>query len=185
VKELREFNIDIFRLNNGSYDYEFDVKEDFFEFFNFGLIQGGKAKAFVHMIKSETLINMTIKVKGSVELVCDRSLEEFDFPLDTENRILFKFGDHNEEVSDEIIIIDRNTQRINVAQHIYDFMSLAIPMKKIHPRFQEEDDENEEDDETEVKLIYSSAEIEEEFKDEKEEIDPRWELLKNLKNNNN
>jgi uncharacterized metal-binding protein YceD (DUF177 family) len=127
---------------------------------------------------------MTIKVKGSVELICDRSLEEFDFPIDTENRILFKFGDHNEEVSDEIIIIDRNTQRLNVAQHIYDFISLAIPMKKIHPRFQE-DTEDEEDDETEVKLIYSSAEIEEEFKDEKEDIDPRWELLKNLKNNNN
>jgi uncharacterized protein len=182
VKELREFNIDIFRLNNGTYDYEFIINKDFFEFFNFGLIETGSAKAFVHMIKSETLINMTIKVKGSVELVCDRSLEKFDFPLDTENKILFKFGDRDEEVSDEIIIIERNTQRLNVAQHIYDFINLAIPMKKIHPRFQEE--EEDEDDETEAKLIYSSAPEEEELKEE-EDVDPRWNILKNLKNNNN
>jgi uncharacterized protein len=182
VKELREFNIDIFRLNNGTYNYEFDVKEDFFEFFNFGLMETGKAKAYIQMIKSETLINMNIKVKGSVELTCDRSLEPFDFPLDTDNKILFKFGDRDEEVSDEIIIIDRNTQRLNVAQHIYDFISLAIPMKKIHPRFQEE--EEDEDDETEVKLIYTSG-TEEEINEEEEDVDPRWKILKNLKNNDN
>lgn len=181
MKELREFNIDIFKLNNGAYSFEFDVKNDFFEFFNFGLIETGQAKAFVDFIKSETLINMKIKVKGSVELVCDRTLESFDFPIDTENKILFKFGDRNEEVSDEIIIIDRNTQRLNIAQHIYDFISLSIPMKKIHPRFQDEDEESEE----EGTLIYSSEEIEEDLKNTIEEIDPRWNALKNLKNDNN
>lgn len=182
MKELREFNIDIFRLNNGIYNYEFEINEKFFDFFNFGLIENGEAKAYIEMNKSETLINMKIKVIGSVELICDRSLEKFDFPINTDNKILFKFGDRDEDVSDEIVVIERNTQRLNLAQHIYDFINLAIPMKKIHPRFQEEEDEESEE---EAKLIYSSQEIEEEFEDKKEEIDPRWNILKNLKNNNN
>lgn len=181
VKELREFNIDIFKLKSGKYNFEFDVKDSFFEFFNFGLIESGEAKAYVEFNKSETLINMNIKVKGSVELICDRTLEKFDFPIDTDNKILFKFGDKNEEVSDEILVIDRNTQRLNIAQHIYDFISLSIPMKKIHPRFQNEDENPEE----EATLIYSSQEIEEDLKNTIEEIDPRWNALKNLKNDNN
>jgi uncharacterized metal-binding protein YceD (DUF177 family) len=72
---------------------------------------------------------------------------------------------------------------LNVAQHVYDFINLAIPMKKIHPRFQEE--EEDEDDEIEVKLIYSSTPEEDELKEEDEQVDPRWNILKNLKNNNN
>jgi uncharacterized metal-binding protein YceD (DUF177 family) len=55
-------------------------------------------------------------------------------------------------------------------------------MKKIHPRFQEE--EEDEDDETEVKLIYTSG-TEEEINEEEEDVDPRWKILKNLKNNDN
>jgi len=182
VKELREFNIDIFKLKDGLYDFEFDVKDDFFEFFNFGLIETGEAKAIVEFHKSETLIDMTIKVRGKVELICDRTLEPFDFPIDTENKILFKFGEKDEEVSDEILVIDRNTQRLNIAQHVYDFISLSVPMKKIHPRFLQTEDEHPEEEAT---LIYSSQEIEEELKNTIEEIDPRWNALKNLKNDNN
>jgi uncharacterized metal-binding protein YceD (DUF177 family) len=84
---------------------------------------------------------------------------------------MFKFGDALEEISDEIVIIPRDLDVLDVGRFMYEFLVLAIPIKKVHPRFQseEESDENEEG-----KLIYQSEKSE-------EVIDPRWEKLKKLK----
>jgi hypothetical protein len=59
----------------------------------------------------------------------------FDFPVDINQKIILKFSDHNEEITEELMLIDRNTQYINVAQDIFDFIGLQIPIKKLHPRF--------------------------------------------------
>jgi len=186
VKELRNFNIDIYKLKNGIHHYEFDVDQEFFDFFNFDLINSGKGKAILILDKTETFIDVTFKFEGTIGLVCDRSLETFDYEVNNEHKIMFKYGDHDEEISDEIMVIDRNTQRLNVAQYIYEFIVLAVPMKKLHPRFVEEMEEDEEIAEADTILIYSSAEKEEEKEEPGEEdIDPRWKLLKQFKENNN
>jgi len=181
MKELREFNIEIYSLRTGSHDYEFKIGETFFEYFNYGLVDGGDCSARVQLNKSETLIEAYFEIKGSVELTCDRSLETFDFPINISEKMLFKFGEQDQELSENIQVIERNTQRLNMAQYIYEFIGVAVPMKKIHPRF---NDQYNEADEENV-LVYSSAESEQEFKEESsEEIDPRWNALNKLKDNN-
>ena len=59
----------------------------------------------------------------------------------------------NEELTEEISIINRNKTQINVAGYIYEFIALALPMKKIHPDLRKPEEEGEEETET---LIYSS-----------------------------
>ncbi|MDQ3395110.1 MAG: DUF177 domain-containing protein [Bacteroidota bacterium] len=185
MKELRNFNIDIYRLSNSTHEYTFDIDNSFFEFFETGLIQKGKAVAKVTLKKTETLIEAILEIEGVVELECDRSLDLFDYPLSYNDRVLYKYGEEEMELNDEIMVITKLTQKINVAQHIYDFINLAIPMKKISPLHM-----TEEDDESEVRLVYTSVD-EDEFDEEDiedgddEEADPRWDVLKNLKNNLN
>ena len=65
-------------------------------------------------------------------------------------------------------------EKINIGEFIYEFITLAVPLKKLHPRFE---DELEEDDEPE--MIYTSQDEEE--TDDSQETDPRWEALKKLK----
>jgi uncharacterized metal-binding protein YceD (DUF177 family) len=79
------------------------------------------------------------------------------------------------------MVIPRDTQKLNVASIMFEFIGLEIPIKKLHPRFLIED-ETEEDEE--VIFIYSSEDHEQASNDqEKEEmIDPRWASLKKLKN---
>jgi uncharacterized metal-binding protein YceD (DUF177 family) len=116
---------------------------------------------------------------GSVELICDRTLEPFDFPLDIEQKLILKYGEADEELTDEIEIISRNTQQINVAQYIYEFIGLAIPMKKLHPTLALADyQENEEGI-----LVYSSETSgpEDEKESSTEATDPRFDILKKLK----
>jgi uncharacterized metal-binding protein YceD (DUF177 family) len=199
---LNTFKIDIFRLENKQYLHEFDGDDNFFIALEQDLIEKGHFKATVTLDKSEVMIQLLYHIVGSVELTCDRSLDTFDFPIDITQRLILKFSDHTEEITDELILIDRNTQYINVAQDIYEFIGLQIPMKKLHPRFvieeqsfnEVEDDEDFEEDEEfiwedEGEIVYSTAtdegeeEDEEKVEEKESEIDPRWAILKKLNNN--
>lgn len=174
LKALEKFNIDIFKLANGVHDYQFEIDNSFFESFSESLIQKGKGIVDVSLTKSETLIDVIFSIAIEVELECDRSLELFDFPIKEERHLIYKFGEEQEEIDDEIVIIPRGQQRLNVAQPIYEFIGLAVPMKKVHPDYQ--DEENEQDE-----LIYTSDETENKEEQKEEEIDPRWKALRKLK----
>ena len=136
---LNTFKIDIFRLESKQYMHEFEGNDDFFEALDQNLIQKGHFKATVSLNKNETMIQMIYKISGNVELTCDRSLDLFDFSVDITQKMILKFSDHNEEITEELMLIDRNTQYINVAQDIFDFIGLQIPIKKLHPRFTQDE----------------------------------------------
>lgn len=128
------------------------------------------------------MIQLHFHTEGSVGLVCDRSLEPYEEQFISDDRIILKFGDHNQELTDEIEIITRNTNRINIAGYIFEFIALSLPVKKIHPSLRTEDEDMFSQDEDEVVLVYSSEKPEdEESESTDEKIDPRWEALKKLK----
>ncbi|GGM73941.1 DNA-binding protein [Dyadobacter beijingensis] len=184
VKELSKYNIDIYGLEDKQYDYDMESGDAFFEEMEQDLIEQGHFKTHVVLNKSATMIQLRFQTKGSVTLTCDRSLETFEEPIDSDERIILKFGDHNEELTDEIEIINRNTNRINVARYVFDFIALSLPVKKLHPSLRtEEDDFDLENDEEEGTLVYTSGGKTEEGdeREDEEKIDPRWEALKNLK----
>nr|WP_256488678.1 DUF177 domain-containing protein [Pontibacter sp. HSC-36F09] len=145
------------------------------------IILGGKLLAKVELDKTESLLTLHFDIKGHVRLTCDRSLEEFDQPLDIEETLLIKYGEENTELDEDLWQITPETQTLNVAQHLYDYIGLSLPMKKLHPRFLEEQDE---EDERDI-LIYSSrqagdSEGNDNGGDDDDDVDPRWDALKNL-----
>nr|WP_255709841.1 DUF177 domain-containing protein [Pontibacter harenae] len=130
------------------------------------------------------MLTFHFDIKGHVRLICDRSLEEFDYPLDIQQVFRIRYGEEDAELDDDLWQIKSNTQSINIAQHLYDYIGLSLPMKKLHPRFVEEM-ENDEDNDEDI-LIYSSRDHDKEGDDENDEddedddIDPRWNALRNL-----
>jgi len=160
------------------------VGDEFFNKFEDNtMVSKGNLLANVILNKDVNLIEALFEIEGTVELVCDRSLETFDFPLKTKEKVLYKYGTEEQEINEEIYVITRDTPKINLAQLIYEFILLAIPAKKIHPDYLEEMDE--EDYDSEGKLVYVSDDEWEDENEEpssaQEETDPRWEILKNLK----
>ncbi len=187
MKGLREFDIEIFKLSNKKHNYSFELNDAFFSNFEDSLVNNGKLTVDVIVDKSDVLIVADFSIKGNITLICDRSLEEFEYPIETVNKIIFKYGEEYAELTDEIISIPQGTQRLNFAQYIYEFIGLTIPMKKLHPKFVTTDEilSNVENDE-ETLLIYSTeSSKDEDDKDEDENIDPRWKILNGLKHNNN
>ena len=173
---MKAFSVNIIGLSYKAHQFDYEFGSAFFEKYGKDLVSDGHFSANVVLDKHETFIEAEFKIKGEAKLICDRSLEPFDFPINIDSRIMFKYGEEEAELSDEIIIISRDRVSLEVGQYMYEFISLAIPIKKLHPKFQDTEDE---EDDSEGRLIYTS---ETEAKEEEKEVDPRWEILKKLKN---
>lgn len=179
MKAWRNFDLDIVRLSNKIHYYDYKIESAFFNDFEDSFIHKGELDVKMTLDKSDAHIITEFTIRGIVELACDRTGELFDYNVESSNKLIFKYADEYAELTDEIVTIPKDAQRINVAQYIYEFIGLSVPIKKIHPRFSSED----EDPAEETLLIYTTGSPEE--KDDEDQIDPRWELLKNIKNNNN
>jgi len=168
MEDIRNYKIKFAGLKNGKHNFDFDIEQEFFQLFGAEQeFDHAKLKADVTLDKHTTFLEFKIKISGTVDLVCDISSEEFEYPLNTEIEIQVKFGDTFNDDNDEIIIIPHNEMDFNIAQLIYEAVSLAIPMKKISPNVSEES----------LQLLeqYSPKEK------DTSEIDPRWSALQQLK----
>jgi uncharacterized protein len=180
VNKFKEYEINIAKLSNKKHQYEFDMNDSFFDLFGGEIIHGGNMHADVELEKTESLLTLHFDIKGTVRLTCDRSLDEFDHPVDVQETFRMKFGPEEKELDEDLWQIPSDMQQINIAQHLYDYIGLSLPMKKLHPRFLEEMDQENDND----ILIYSSKHAEDTDSDsdddDDEDIDPRWDALKNL-----
>ncbi len=176
---LKQFEIDIQGLSNTQHSYEYSFDNKFFEAFENSLVEKGQGVVHLDLLKTETMMTLAFSIEGSIELVCDRSLKTFAYPIDLKENLIVKFGEEDAELDDEIIVIQRDTQKFNVAQYIYEYITVAVPMKKVHPDFRTDSDDEEEGYGA---IIYKSAQ-DDEPETGGEGIDPRWEALKKLRNN--
>jgi uncharacterized metal-binding protein YceD (DUF177 family) len=170
MRILDEFHIDIFKLKPGVYQYDYTIGDAFFAEFDQDLVNQGALSVALKLDKQDTFIELNFDIKGQVQLTCDRSLDTFMHPVAIQEHLILKYGDEAETVSEEFEIIPANAMAINVAEYIYEFVAVSIPLKRLHPRF--DPDEEGED------LVYSTGE---QAPQEDETPDPRWEALKNLK----
>lgn len=169
---MESYRINILGLSLAVHHFHYEFGDEFFGKYDKGLVSEGKFTVDVALDKRETFLETNFKIVGSVKLVCDRSLDEFDHPIDITRKIIFKYGDQDMEVSEDVIMVQHGTEILEIGQYIYEFIALAVPMKKLHPRYQGDSEEE--------GIVYSSDPDEEKKEDE---IDPRWEMLKKLNKN--
>ncbi len=184
MKFWKTFDIEVIKYKEGLHEVDFPIGDAFFQQVEGKeLLEKGTLTAWVKVDKGANLIELTFHIVGKVTLVCDRSLETFEHPLDFTEKMIYKFGSEVKEIDESVMMITRDTPSINVAQLIYEFILLALPLKKIHPDYRNELDE--EDNELEGSLVYLDEAFNEDSSEEKEStspVDPRWEKLGKLKN---
>ena len=169
---MSDYSVNILGLSQKTHSFEFQLGDAFFKKYGTEVVAEGQFEAKVILDKRETLIEANFKIEGKAHLICDRSLDPFEHHMKIDRTVIFKYGEEAQEISDEIIIIPHDQHHLDVGHQMYEFIVLAIPIKKLHPRFELEEDEL--DDHNEGKIIYQSEKAE-------DEIDPRWEQLKKLK----
>ncbi|MBL0072733.1 MAG: DUF177 domain-containing protein [Bacteroidetes bacterium] len=178
MDRLNKYSIPFAGLAKGSHQYEFDIDDKFFESFENSVIKKARVHIDLDFNKSETVLTLTFRMVGSLHMNCDRCLEDFDMPVDTTVVMLVKFGEPGVGETDDIIVISHSDSHLNIAQHIYDYLSLQVPMRVVHP-----DDESG-NPTCDPEFIAKLNEIKEESPEDGP-VDPRWEALKKLGFNEN
>ncbi len=173
-----KYNIEFKGLKEGLHEFDFKVDGKFFEHFEGSLVDKGEIKVVVLLEKRSSFIKIHLKINGWVELVCDRCLENYRQEITNEAELFVKFGEETFDDGENVIWVLPEEHAINLAQPIYEYVSLGIPLRHIHPKNENGKREcNPEMLKKIKKYKYSKNE-------ENESTDPRWNALKNLKNNN-
>jgi len=134
---LSFYNIAFKGLSQGKHIFDFEVDGKFFAEFDGGIVDEGKVDVRLTVEKQSSLMIFWFDLQGTVVVQCDRCLEMYNQPIKSKDRIFVKFGEKDFVEGDDVIWVSTNDYQLNVAQLIYEFIGLAIPIKKIHP-----DDEN-------------------------------------------
>ena len=173
MERSTEFRLPFVGLKEGVHQFNYEIGNTFFKLYDFNDFFDANVHISLTLDKKATLLKLNFKAKGIVEVACDVTDEHFDFPIDTDFDWVVKFGDNYNNDNDEILIIPHGSFEIGLAQPIYEMIVLAIPAKIEHPGI--------EDGTLESEVLNLLKELQpKERLLPIEEIDPRWNKLKDL-----
>jgi len=169
------YTIPVSGLKEGQNYFDFEINKEFFEQFEESEIKEGKLTAVVDVDKRTSHIDLVIKIQGVVSISCDRCLGIFSLPVDCTNRLLVKLGKVRDEDDPDIITIPAEEQDLDLKQYLFEYILLALPIKRIHP---DDDDGNSTCDPGMLEKL------QEHIAGDANGKDPRWDELKKLLNIN-
>lgn len=172
-----KYDVEFKGLKEGLHKFEFEIQNKFFEHFEQELVSVGNVKVRVTLEKRSLFMKLHLALKGWVELTCDRCLENFNQNIKLKTELFVKFGENNYD-DNEIIWISPEEHRINLAQLIYEYIILSIPIRHIH---QEKNGVSGCSPEM-LEILRELASTEEE-EEKEQKTDPRWSALKDWNNN--
>ena len=167
-------------------EYQYQLDNDFFLDLDAPEVQKGQVNVTLKVRKTSGIYQLDFHAEGKVIVICDRCLDEMEQPIETEDRLKVKLGSEYSEV-DDMVVVPEEEGYINVAWFIYEFIALSIPMKHVHAPGKCNKDmvsklskhlrvsgDDEDDDDF----------LKEDSSDEPQTIDPRWNELKKILDNN-
>ncbi|MDO6601557.1 DUF177 domain-containing protein [Arenibacter palladensis] len=173
MMQHKEFIIPFSGLKQGKHEFEYTIENKFFESFEYDEFNGANIKLDVTLNKMSTMMELEMKARGTVNVNCDLTSEPYDQKIKADLELVVKFGDEYNNDNDEILIIPHSEYQINIAQYVYEMLVLAVPLKKVHPGVL--------DGSLKSEVLDKLEELQpKDTKENKEDIDPRWDALKKL-----
>lgn len=176
MRKLKDYIIPFVGLKLGKHQFEYEIDNEFFEHFEYDEFNSANVKVDLTLEKKTTMLELTFKASGTVNVYCDLTNEPYDQPISSELLLVVKFGDSYNDDNEDLLILPHGEYEVDVAQYIYELIVLAVPSKRIHPGVEDGSLQSDVLDKLE-ELSPKEKEIKEE-----EDIDPRWNKLKNLLN---
>ena len=167
-----KYNVDLKGLKAETLELEFELDNTFFADIDGEEFQRGAVKASVTVRKSRDVFDIFFALDGTVIVSCDRCLDDLEIAVSTGNSLKVKLGEEYAEEGD-IVIVPEQDGDLNIAWYLYEFIALALPMKRVHAP-------GKCNQEMMGKLNKHTASANEDYEGEAQEIDPRWAGLKNI-----
>ncbi|MBO5585030.1 MAG: DUF177 domain-containing protein [Bacteroidaceae bacterium] len=184
------FKIDLLSHGLEGKTFEYDIDDAFWGHID-GLIQRGKLHTTVTCISANAIYKFRVQSVGTVIVPCDRCMSDLELRIETTDVLNVKLGDEYVDEGD-CVVVPEAEGRIDLAQFIYEFIVLSMPIVCCHEPGKCDDammhelsrhqstrsgGEGTEHDDSLSSGLHSAIKGE----DSDEPVDARWAALKQLK----
>ncbi len=132
----RGYDIAFVGLKPGPHEYEYIIDDKFFAEYEQQDFTNCNAIVKVNLDKKTGFILLKFEVGGKLEVLCDRCGNNLPMDLWDEFKIVVKLVDNPEEMNNQeedpdVYYISRNESHLNMADWIYEFVNLTLPLQKM------------------------------------------------------
>ena len=174
MERLGSYKVDLKGMSEGTVSYHWQIGDDFFSAIQSPEIQQGRLDVALRVKSASDAYELVFRLVGTVQVKCDRCLELMDLPIDAEHVLRAKLGDEYADDGDWVTVpYDEGV--LDVSWNIYEFAALEIPLQHVHP-----EDSCSGDIYEALKTYDQTSAVHE----EDTPIDPRWNELKKILDNN-
>lgn len=161
------YKIPFVGLKEGKHSFEFAAGEKFFEEYHYSLVDNVNLEATIELEKLSTMMIMVIFTNATYTTQCDMCGDEIEAKASSENKLFIKFGE-GESTDESILLLNQAEYEIEVAELLFEFFVTSVPAKHRHPK---------------GKCNQQVLDKLETYKvqETKEEVNPIWDKLKELK----
>jgi DUF177 domain-containing protein len=173
----REFEIAFVGLKPGIHNYEYRVDDKFFSNYGNQDFTHCNAAVKLELDKKSGFMLLKFDIDGAADVSCDRCGNPLALRLWEEFKVVVKLSDNPEEMNEQeedpdVYYINRNESHLPLADWIYEFINLSIPMQKMCPP----DEVGGPQCNKEVLARLAKIEV------KKDEVNPLWKGLEKFKN---
>jgi uncharacterized metal-binding protein YceD (DUF177 family) len=172
MNSLEMLKIDLKSLTDEETTLSFDLDDSYFATLDGADVKKGSLHVSVSIRKATGFFELLFHTVGTVIVPCDRCLDDMEQPVETDNRLIVKFGSEYSE-EDDIIVVPEDEGILDASWIIYEFVALVIPIRHVHapgkcnPAM--------------TKALEELSADRSSDEESSQAVDPRWEKLKNLK----
>lgn len=173
LKELKEYILNFVGLKLGLHHFEYLITNSFFEAMQSEETLNTNIKLDLEFDKQVNLMTLKFNFSGNFETICDRCADPLTIPVEFSETLYFNISENETSGDDDdVISISPSDYEIDISQFVYEFIMVSIPMKRVHL---DDAEGNSLCNEETLRLFEESK---------SKSIDPRWEILNKLKNEN-
>lgn len=131
----RDYEIAFVGLKPGLHEYNYEIKDSFFEKFQQQDFKNCQANIKLTLEKNNSFMLLKFEIGGKLQVICDRCNGDLPLELWDEFNVTVKLVEEpelmNEQEEDpDVYYIGRNESHIDMADWMYEFINLSIPMLK-------------------------------------------------------
>lgn len=176
-------------LAKGRHEFDYTLGKQFFTDMESQDIREADVKVKLTVDYNGDVYDLNFTFTGEVTVLCDRCLDDLHLPVDTSYHVMVKYGDSYNDDSDDLLEIPESDNDLNVAYMMYDTVTLAIPIKHVHPMGKCNRAMSALLRKHRVRATGEDADLENDLIDEMDQMDgdtgvaatdPRWDALKGL-----
>lgn len=130
--KLSQYEVRLASLPEGKFEQDFVCDTSLFRLMENDEVSSASVDVHLTVERKHGAYDLTFDCHGSMEVPCDRCLDDMTVPVDTTYSLKVKYGEEYDDTQEDLLILPERATTLDVAPIIYSTLMLCIPLHKVH-----------------------------------------------------